>query len=508
MFVQSTFLALLIACFASSTIAQNSSFLFHGATIIAFNESSNKISVLRNSSLLVRNDRVAGLFENSVPSDLPKSTEYVDVTGKIISPGFINTHHHLWQTAFKTLASNTTLAEYVQRYGEFSPAGNTFEPNDIYLGQLAGSLELLHAGTTTVLDHAHGDFSNDALDAALNATLDSGIRTFFAPAIHDLSLINGYSIEDQKAKLLSLVNDTRLQNNDVVSLGLAYDRFAQASEEEVRSFWGLVRSQNLSVVTAHYANGPWGIDNSPQLLERYGALNTSTPVVLSHAGFISTIDMQLLRETKQYISTTPESEFHYGHLHTQVRHIQDQASLGVDTHFTFSGDMVGQARLWLQALRADSFRLTLEEDLEIPYTNPMSVEQAFLLITRNGALALRRPDIGIIAVGAKADLVVFDGSSPNLLGWDDPIAAVILHSNVGDISDVVVNGKFAKRDGKLAYSGYAAVRQEFLRSAKKIQNAWKKMEFGSLESNPLGFGIAPYAQPRQIDVQAGPGTGY
>ncbi|OCT47893.1 chlorohydrolase family protein [Cladophialophora carrionii] len=476
MFVQSTFLALLVACFASSTIAQNSSFLFHGATIIAFNESSSKISVLRNSSLLVRNDRVAGLFENSVPSDLPKSTEYVDITGKMISPGFINTHHHLWQTAFKTLASNTTLAEYVQRYGEFSPAVNAFEPNDIYLGQLAGSLELLHAGTTTVLDHAHGDFSNEALDAALNATLDSGIRTFFAPAIHDLSLINGYSIEDQKAKLLSLVNDTRLQNNDVVSLGLAYDRFAQASEEE--------------------------------LLERYGALNTSTPVVLSHASFISAIDMQLLRETKQYISTTPESEFHYGHLHSQVRHIQDQASLGVDTHFTFSSDMVGQARLWLQALRADSFRLTLEEDLEIPYTNPMSVEQAFLLITRNGALALRRPDIGIIAVGAKADLVVFDGSSPNLLGWDDPIAAVILHSNVGDISDVVVNGKFVKRDGKLAYSDYAAVRQDFLRSAKKIQNAWKEMEFGPLESNPLGFGITPYAQPRQIDVQAGPGTGY
>jgi hypothetical protein len=105
--------------------------------------------------------------------------------------------------------------------------------------------------------------------------------------------------------------------------------------------------------------------------------------------------------------------------------------------------------------------------------------------------------------------VIFDGSSLNLLGWEDPVGAVILHSNDGDISDVIVNGKFVKRNGKFAYPDYGTVRQDCLRSAKKIQNAWKGMQFGSLESNPFRFGIAPYTQPRQIiDIQAGPGTGY
>jgi cytosine/adenosine deaminase-related metal-dependent hydrolase len=72
--------------------------------------------------------------------------------------------------------------------------------------------------------------------------------------------------------------------------------------------------------------------------------------------------------------------------------------------------MVGQARLWLQTLRETSYKLTLEDGLMIPYTNPIPVEQAFLQITRNGALALRRPDIGIIAEGTKADLVAFDST--------------------------------------------------------------------------------------------------
>ncbi|SPO06591.1 uncharacterized protein DNG_09281 [Cephalotrichum gorgonifer] len=53
----------------------------------------------------------------------------------------------------------------------------------------------------------------------------------------------------------------------------------------------------------------------------------------------------------------------------------------------------------------------------------MSVNQAFLLATRSGAQALRRPDLGVLKVGATADIVVFDGTATNLIGWRDPVAA-------------------------------------------------------------------------------------
>lgn len=56
--------------------------------------------------------------------------------GKIVSPGFVDTHRHGWQTAYKTLGSNTTLAEYFDRYGEFTQAGTEFTADDIYLGQV------------------------------------------------------------------------------------------------------------------------------------------------------------------------------------------------------------------------------------------------------------------------------------------------------------------------------------------------------------------------------------
>ena len=213
----------------------------------------------------------------------------------------------------------------------------------------------------------------------------------------------------------------------------------------------------------------------------------TTPIVFSHASFLTATGAHLLRTTNQYISITPESEFHYGHTHPHSHLIQDQASLGVDTHFTFSADILTQARLWLQSVRRRLYSDVLD-DWEVPDTNPMSVDQAFLLATRAGGLALRRDrDIGIIAVGAKADLVVWNArDSTSMLGWNDPVAAVVLHASVGDVESVLVDGRWRKRDGRLVGPGTdEAFRERFRASARRIQNV--------LIQNPSDF-------PRQGEI--------
>ena len=180
--------------------------------------------------------------------------------------------------------------------------------------------------------------------------------------------------------------------------------------------------------------------------------------------------MDALREHNLHISITPESEFHYGHGQTTGHLILDQASLGVDTNWTFSGDILGQARLWLQSVRKTNYEKTLHAG-KIPNKNPMTVEQAFLLATRQGGRAVGRNDIGVLQVGAKADLVIFNGDSPNMLGWSDPIAAIILHANTGDIEHVLVDGHFKKRDFKLVNMKleWTEIKRRFLEAARRIQ---------------------------------------
>ena len=186
----------------------------------------------------------------------------------------------------------------------------------------------------------------------------------------------------------------------------------------------------------------------------------------------------------------------------------DQSSLGIDTHFTYSADIVGQTRMWLQEVRLRLYAQVLD-CWDIPPNNPMSVEQAFLWATRAGGLALRRPDIGVLVEGAKADLVVFDGTSPNMLGWVNPVAAVILHSNPGDVEHVLVNGEFRKRDFKLVVPGnLAEIQQRFLASARRIQEVWKQMPLPVLEGSFPNTPGVNYSKAVTADVVRGWQNGY
>lgn len=253
------------------------------------------------------------------------------------------------------------------------------------------------------------------------------------------------------------------------------------------------------------------VSNSPEDLHTAGILNTSIPVVLSHASFLTFRGAQLLRSTNQYMSITPESEMHYGHTHpnSHLAPAHSQAALGVDTHMTFSTDLLTQARIWMQQVRYTIFEGALRQ-WRVPSNSPMSVNQAFLLATRNGGLALRRKDLGIIAEGAKADLLVWDGESPALLGWRDPVAAVMLHASIADIEQVIVGGEFVKRDGKLVAPGYADVKKRFLESAGRVQEKLiqERPTRQPQEGEVFYTGAAELIEVGQVDVTRGEGTGY
>ena len=485
---------------------QAASKLFTGATIIAFDSDSESLNVVRNGSLLITNDRIAAIDDSPNPQDVPADTELIDATGQIISPGFIDTHRHGWVTAWKTIASNITLIEYFLRYREAAPQTG-FKAEDVYIGQLAGLYETMNAGVTTTLDHAHHNWSPEAVYAGLNATIESGARVFWSYALHDTMGIADWTIE-QQIPLFKEIAESNLFDNSPAELGIAYDGWGPVqNQQQVQKVVDLIKEHQPAVMTTHAAGGILFTDNMPKDVHAAGLLNTSMPVVFSHATSITPNDVNLLRSTNQYFSITPESEAHYGMGHDFAYMNQDQAALGVDTHHTFSADILTQARLWLQEVRLHFFNKILRE-WHAPASNPMSVNQAFLLATRSGGLALRRPDLGVIEVGAKADIVVWDAArSPALLGWVDPVAAVLLHASVGDIKDVLVDGNFVKKDGKLVAEDYPRVRKDFEASARRIQDAWAQVPSPQFSDGQSLMGIV-LEHPRVADVKRGEGNGY
>ncbi|QPC71282.1 hypothetical protein HYE68_002034 [Fusarium pseudograminearum] len=472
--------------------------LLSGATIISWDDSKNEPKIIQDGHLLISDDRIKTV-STSEPSNLPNDTQKIDVTGQIITPGFIDTHRHGWQTAFKTIGSNTTLAEYFGRYGEFAAAPH-YTADDVYWGQLAGLLEALNAGVTTSLDHAHHTWSNETAYAGLNASIASGARVFWSYAFHDVPALN-YTVRDQIPNFIEIAESESFKDSNV-ELGISYDSFGPNPPDVAQDVADLAKDYNVSVVTTHALAGPFGVNNLPEDVHALGLLNTSIPVVFSHGSFMTATGANLLRQTNQYLSITPESEMHYGHTHPHSYDIQDQAALGVDTHFTFSTDILTQARIWLQSARYYFFDKVLD-NLEVPNKSPMNVGQAFYLATRAGGMALRRKDLGIIEEGAKADLIVWNAvDSPALLGWVDPVAAVMLHASVADVLHVMVDGEFVKKDGKLSASDYKETKKSFLKSAARIQKIYKELEYPELEGefNDGGF---YYASPRIVSTETG-----
>lgn len=213
--------------------------LLTGGTVIAWDESSSSLEVIRNGSVLVEDGTITAVFSGRYNGTLPTSLETVDTTNDIISTGFIDTHRHSWQTAFKTLGSNTTLLQYLPRFGTSSPATTIFTPEDVYVGQLAGLYEALNGAVTTIVDFAHCSWSAAHARAALNANLESGIRAVHAYNFGDYEATN-FTFDAQVELFREFLGEPRLLNSSV-EMGISYDGFSGSDVGQARTVLGLAR---------------------------------------------------------------------------------------------------------------------------------------------------------------------------------------------------------------------------------------------------------------------------
>lgn len=213
---------------AAARLCGAASTLLRGGTIVAFDEESNSLRVIRDGSLLIKDDTISGIFESGQEPGSDDGDdgerEVIDVTGKIITPGFVDTHRHGWQTSLKTLIANSPLWDYLQRFSEFAAAG-LLTADDVYISQLAGLYESLNTGVTTIVDHAHHTWSNETGEAGLAASIESGARVFWAYTFHN---VTNYTTTEQYAHFRAVADKAAFAGTRT-SLGIGCDYFGGLS---------------------------------------------------------------------------------------------------------------------------------------------------------------------------------------------------------------------------------------------------------------------------------------
>lgn len=207
--------------------------LLRNATVLSWDEASRSIQVLNHSSILIVGDRIAAITaeDERDEAETTGDTEVVDMTGKILSPGFVNTHCHMWQTAFRSMAPDVFIAQYFIWLSQMGQATTSFSPSDIYTSSLEGYLEGLNAGVTSFVDHASVNWRQDIIVPGWDAAAASGARVWWCYDLNSLKP-DEMSIEEQVKTLQNLESKSRATDS-TIAMGLAFDGFHLSTEANV-----------------------------------------------------------------------------------------------------------------------------------------------------------------------------------------------------------------------------------------------------------------------------------
>ncbi|CRG86469.1 hypothetical protein PISL3812_03475 [Talaromyces islandicus] len=410
---------------ANSILLQNGTVLFH---------EGNKVKFLHSHDVLIQGSEIRRIGQDL---EVPLNGRTIDCSGKIL----------------KGRHGDNVLADYM--VSGMLQSFN-YQPEDMFWGQLAGCIESIDSGVTTVVDHANLTYSPEHATEALRATASSGLRTIFCYGV--MPRLKKWTSEFEIDKeifpdwwhsTLETLAKSQPFGNGRVTLGFAFDMF-KLPRDIVTDIWTKCRGLGLKILTTHYSSP--AMPNSIQMLSDYGLLDRD--IIVSHANNIAEKDALTLVKNDVYISSTPETELQFGPGDVVAFRddIRSHASVGLDCHSTNSSDLLTQIRMCLQYSRAVVALKSFEQEGKPPRELTIKLEEAFNLGTIQGARAANMEDqIGSIAEGKLADIIVFDTQSPAMVcaAEENPLAAVLLHASVRDIETVIIDGVIRKENKKL-----------------------------------------------------------
>lgn len=395
---------------------------------------------LPRGDVLIEDGRIAAIAGNLEVT----GAEVVDASGKIVLPGFVDTHRHTWQTAFRGLGADWTFNQY--RVAMQGTIRQHYRPEDVYLSNLFGRIEALGSGVTTMLDWFHCADRPENADAAIDALREAPGRSVFCYCANDPD------IGPEITRVRALLPD------DGMALGLRGPLLT--TMDTTAADVALARELGLRVsVHVHGAAGwPDGPRPIGGMRDR-GLLDDRTTLV--HGNGITDDEVAMLADAGCSVSISPDVELKMGFGWPETGRLLAagiRPSLSIDDCPSAGGDMFAAMRTMFAVQRGLDGGLTARDVLGFATVDGA---RACGLDARTGSLT----------VGKDADLILLDAEDPAVFPVGDPVRTIVAAGHPGLVDSVFVAGEPVKLAGKLLGVDLPVLRARLLASRDRIAAA-------------------------------------
>ncbi|MER3433172.1 MAG: amidohydrolase [Leptolyngbya sp. ERB_1_1] len=403
----------------------------------------------------IQDDRIVAIAPN-----LEVIGTVIDGTNKLLLPGFVNAHTHsseMWQ---RGIIPPVPLELWIAELYEFTPLA----PEQGYLSAVGTAIETVLTGGTTVVDHLVliPGKEIETIAAADRAYREVGIRAFIAPLIQDEALSASIPTGGDEVKHGEYVRSTQATLDLVQEAVNQFHRPDQGIEIMVAPtgiqlcsdalFEGCIDLSNRYNLDRHahlletkaqklLAEEKYGC-SAVQHLKDIGFLSEKTS--LAHCVWLDQHDIKIMAETRSTVVHNPLSNLRLG---SGIAPILKYRQAGVNVAFGCDGAASNDSQDLLEAIKIGSI---LHSVTDFDYHYWITPRQAVEMASLGGATGLNRADqFGSLAVGKKADLVLYDLKSLSLLPRTDPIGLLVLGRPVNVVSHAWVNGKQVVSDHQI-----------------------------------------------------------
>ena len=426
--------------------------------------------ILTNHDIVISQGEIQKVEKNT---QLNGGEEIIDAAGCLVTPGLVNTHHHLFQSLTKAVpgGQNALLFGWLQT---LYPIWSRFGPEEIRISTILGLSELALSGCTMSSDHLYLFPNGITLDDTIHAAYEVGLR--FYPTRGSMSIgesLGGLPPDNLVEKEKDIIKDcirvvdkfNDINASSMIRVGLAPCSPFSVTRELMRDTAILARDKGVTLHT-HLAENDEDIAYS---LEKFGCRPgqyaedlgwTGKDVWHAHCVKLDTQEINLFARSHTGVSHCPCSNCRLGSGIAPIREMLSNGvnvGLGVDgSASNDSGSLVSEARQALLLQRVSNG------------ADAMSAMDALELATRGGADILGRPECGRIQAGARGDLAIWDISGIDSAGSWDP--AAMLLAGPRKVKHLIVEGRVIVSYGNLITINMEEVLKEAKRLVRNLQS--------------------------------------